>query len=389
MKVLEKPLVEICEFLIDGTHGSPERSDTGIPVLSAQNVKDGVLNFKTDRFAPSHEYDAVRRRYTLQEGDFLLTIVGTIGRAAIVEESREAIFQRSVAMMRLKPDLVLPRYMFHYSQSDEFQYQLSRRTNQAAQAGIYLKKLGEVPIPLPPLEEQKRIAAILDQADALRRLRARALDRLNALGQAIFHEMFGERIGGETKSASLGQIAAINPTRRFSADQDFPVAFLPMSAVSEAGQIERAETRSLSEVKKGYTYFEAGDVLLAKITPCFENMKGCIFHDPNYAIGFGSTEFHVLRPTEACTSEFLLFLTRSSIFRRKGEMNMTGSAGQKRVPSSFISAFPLDPPSIAEQREFSRRVTHITAVRPKYLEAERRADAMFASLQQRAFSGDL
>jgi type I restriction enzyme S subunit len=91
---------EISRFVVDGTHGSPTRTERGIPVLSAQHVKEGRLSYETDRFTSEQEYEIFLRRVKIEKNDLLLTIVGTIGRAALVDAVAPAVFQRSVSIIR-------------------------------------------------------------------------------------------------------------------------------------------------------------------------------------------------------------------------------------------------------------------------------------------------
>ena len=110
-----------------------------------------------------------------------------------------------------------------------------------------------------------------------------------------------------------------NPTQK--------VSFLPMAGVSEDGTLSFVEERTLSEVYKGYRYFERGDVLIAKITPCFENGKAVFVENLPCSVGFGSTEFHVLRPSTDIDQKYLFYLIWNPIFRFIGKLNMTGTAG--------------------------------------------------------------
>lgn len=179
-------LNEVSEFVLDGTHSSPVRVDAGVPVLSAQNIRAGGLDFDTDRFTTDAEYRAFARRLALKPNDLLLTIVGTIGRAALVTEVRPLVFQRSVAVIRPRPEVIDPRFLLHATQSHDFKDQLRKSTNQSSQAGVYLGRLKEAIIQLPPLPEQRRIASILDQADALRAKRRETLAWLDSLAHSIF-----------------------------------------------------------------------------------------------------------------------------------------------------------------------------------------------------------
>ena len=139
--------------------------------------------------------------------------------------------------------------------------------------------------------------------------------------------------GWEVKK--LNELCEINP-KKPSKPSDELVSFISMSQVSEDGQIISTETKTYDEVSKGFTSFKDKDVLVAKITPCFENGKGALAHTLVNGIGFGSTEFHVLRAKENTDPKFIYYLTRTDAFRAKGTMNMQGSAGHRRVTTDFI-----------------------------------------------------
>jgi type I restriction enzyme S subunit len=152
------------------------------------------------------------------------------------------------------------------------------------------------------------------------------------------------------RTARLGEICDINPKMPKSLDDGVLASFLPMAAISEEGRIAFEEERSVAEVKKGFTYFERGDVLVAKITPCFENGKASRTASLSKPFGFGSTEFHVLRANSEVLPDFLFYKIWNSSFRRLGVQSMTGSAGQKRVPSDFLKRLEIRVPSLEEQQ---------------------------------------
>ena len=122
---------------------------------------------------------------------------------------------------------------------------------------------------------------------------------------------------------------------------------------------------------QGFTNFQNGDILFAKITPCMENGKGAIAHNMKNGIGFGSTEFHVLRPdTDKITSEWLYYLTTWKTFRKEAERNMTGSAGQKRVPKTFLENYVVNLPDIDTQKsenKILRKVDDLIFLRKQQL----------------------
>ena len=172
-----------------------------------------------------------------------------------------------------------------------------------------------------------------------------------------FIEMFGE-IGTDKFGWGLfkiGDLCIINPKKsddtRLSSELD--VSFVPMPAVSEHGDIDTSETRKYDEVKTGFTYFADDDVLFAKITPCMENGKGCVARHLCNGIGFGSTEFHVLRPTNKVNSVWVYAVTSFPKFREDAANNMTGSAGQRRVPAVFLEHYKITLPPIELQEQFA------------------------------------
>lgn len=127
------------------------------------------------------------------------------------------------------------------------------------------------------------------------------------------------------------------------------VSFVPMEAVGERGGLALDQTRVLAEISAGYTSFQDGDVIVAKITPCFENGKGALACDLMNGMAFGTTELHVLRAGEVLDNRFLFYLTLSHQFRKLGEAEMYGAGGQKRVPPEFNKDFLIPLPPLAEQ----------------------------------------
>ncbi len=146
-------------------------------------------------------------------------------------------------------------------------------------------------------------------------------------------------------------VSKINPSRSLNISENTQCAFIPMAAMNTDGNFDQSERHPLSKLKSGFTYFVKDDVIFAKITPCFENGKGALLANLESEIGFGSTEFHVLRPGKGWTlSAFLYYITISGQFRRIGEAFMQGVAGQKRVTNDFVENYVVAVPSVDEQK---------------------------------------
>lgn len=162
--------------------------------------------------------------------------------------------------------------------------------------------------------------------------------------------------------AKLKELCTINP-KSPSLNDDFEVSFIPMQNVSEDGNIDYSITKKYIDVKKGFSNFCNGDIIFAKITPCMENGKGAFVKNLKNGIGFGSTEFHVLRPdTSKINGKWIYYLTSWSDFRKECEKNMTGSAGQKRVPKNFLENYSIAVPNLTQQNKIVKILDYINNI---------------------------
>ncbi|MCE9761263.1 MULTISPECIES: restriction endonuclease subunit S [Citrobacter] len=159
---------------------------------------------------------------------------------------------------------------------------------------------------------------------------------------------------------TLNTLAEINPKIDVSDDEQ-NISFVPMPLIStKFDGSHDFEVRKWKEVKKGYTHFANGDIAIAKITPCFENSKAAIFSGLKNNVGVGTTELHVARPySQAVNLQYLLLNFKSPGFLKAGESQMTGSAGQKRVPRNFFENYPLPFPPLQEQERIVNNFTQL------------------------------
>jgi type I restriction enzyme, S subunit len=150
----------------------------------------------------------------------------------------------------------------------------------------------------------------------------------------------------------LSEVVDLNPRLDKSAyREDLEVSFVPMAAVEAgSGRMEVSQTKDFGTVKKGYTPFREGDVLFAKITPCMENGKMAVVPKLSNGLGFGSTEFHVLRPHQGIDPYYVYYFVSSQGFRREAAHRMTGAVGQKRVPQSFLEETSIPVPLFEDQQ---------------------------------------
>ena len=194
---------------------------------------------------------------------------------------------------------------------------------------------------------------------------------------------------GMPQTAKLADVAELNPSLSEALGDDDPISFVPMSAVTaETASTSIGEDRRYAEVSTGYTPFLDGDVLVAKITPCFENGKIAQAR-LSHRVGFGSTEFHVVRPRAGqADARYLLHFLRQERIRRDGERRMTGSAGQRRVPEHFLSGLDVPLPPLLEQQRIAKVLDLTEALRAKRRESLSQLDTLTQSFFL-SFFGDV
>ncbi len=187
------------------------------------------------------------------------------------------------------------------------------------------------------------------------------------------------------------RVCVLNPPKREVRDRpdSTKVTFVPMSAVDdESGSIVAAETREIGQVRKGYTYFAENDVVFAKITPCMENGKAAIARGLVNGIGFGTTEFHVLRAGPQVIPEWLHAFVRRADTRAAAKKNMHGAAGQQRVPVEFLEQLKMPvPPTQDEQRRIVARIEELTARLDEARRLHRAASNSLSTLMAATVSG--
>lgn len=194
----QRKLGESLSFLKDGTHGTHADADDGPLLLSAKNIKDGTIKWdETDRRISQEEFEKIHANFSLKTGDILLTIVGSIGEVAILKESESLTFQRSVAFLRPKED-ILSEFLCAEIQTPTFQKELECRKSTSAQPGIYLGDLAEIPVKYTiSLDEQNKIGEYFLNLDTLITLHQRKLDQLKQTKKYFLQNMFpakGEKV---------------------------------------------------------------------------------------------------------------------------------------------------------------------------------------------------
>jgi len=196
------------------------------------------------------------------------------------------------------------------------------------------------------------------------------------------------------QNITIGEVVTISPKKEKAIDDDTDVSFSSMHLMSSSlSEHLTYEIKKWADVKKGFTVFRNNDVLLAKITPCFENGKSAVAQDLINGIGTGSTEFMVLRSSNQILPKFLYFLVNTPDFRQAGIHNMTGSVGHKRVPKDFVSTWAFSLPPLAEQTEIvailESKLTACDQLAGELAKQLKQAELLKQAVLKAAFSGSL
>lgn len=383
-------------------------SEKGIPVIRISNIKEN--NVDLDDCIKTLE-ENIDEKYIVHQGDLLIAMSGaTTGKNGVYMSANIAYLNQRVGNIKVKnKELLIEKFRNFYIAN--MQNEILNTAYGGAQPNISSQKMSVMTFPLPPLSEQQRIVERIEELFAkLDEAKERLQEVANSFAvrkAAILHKAFtGEltkqwrRENGVSDESweekKLGEVCSVNP-RKIDAknlDDNLEVSFIPMAAVSDVlGEIVNPEVKNLEDVRTGFTNFAEGDVIFAKITPCMENGKSAVVGPLLNDIGYGSTEFYVLRCKEELYNKYLYHMVRNTTFRAEAKAVMTGAVGQQRVPKTFLQEYQLLLPTIPEQHEIVRLIDDLLARERKAQQATEQAlasiDLMKKSILARAFRGEL
>lgn len=325
-------------------------ADKGVLHLRPNNVGYwGVLNLSKKIYIQKGKAD--KTKVGLKKGELLFNNTNSkelVGRIAFVRTDMDAAFSNHITRLQVDESKIDARWLHYYINklwSEGYFLHISKKW--IGQAGVDSKMLKDSPIEYPELSEQKRIADKLDHvfSEVEKGLEEVALQRRRTekLKQAFLSSVFSNR---EAQTFKLTDVADVNPRKNVGKLRATDsVSFVPMESVDDVtGTIVSKQARNLGAVVRGYTAFQNGDVIFAKITPCMENGKCAVAEGLENGIGFGSTEFYVVRPKENVSAEYLWHFLRQESVRMEAKKHFTGAAGHKRVPKDFIENLELPVP---------------------------------------------
>lgn len=384
------------DFCTTGSGGTPSRSDTSlyggdIPWVKSGELRESVI-YRTDETITK---DALKKSAAklVPEGAILIAMYGaTIGRLATL--GIHAATNQAICNIRPDPEVANTRYLYRALEAKV--PELVSQASGGAQPNISQEKIRKTKIFLPPLDEQKRIAAILDKADQLRQKRRQAIALLDSLTQSIFLEMFGDPVSNSKgfPVVEFGSLIKSGPTNGL---------YKPASAYGEGTRILRInnfydgaivgmdELRRLAvSPKEQETYSLAeGDIVINRVNSREHLGKSALVPALDEPIVFESNMMRLSLHDSAINQKYCIDFLQSSSIKQQISKKAKDAVNQSSINQSDVKSFRIMLPPIAKQREYAK--VALTSSTRKGIVARALAvgDQLFSSLQHRAFSGQL
>lgn len=322
-------------------------------ILTADNITlSGELVITKEIFVDdSIEFPPEKR---LQKNDiFICMSSGSkehIGKVAYIDEDLNYYAGGFMGIIRTNPNKCLSKYLYYYLLFSSNYKEKIKTLTQGANIHNINNNLNDFEIPLPSLEEQQKIVSELDSYQKI----------VTSANEIILNYMPRIFSDFDCGYKTLEAIAEFNPSKKEvkGLPKDTAVSFVPMSDINAFNSsFDVTKERKIAEVLSGFTYFKDDDILLAKITPCFENGKAGIARKLKNGIGFGSTEYIVIRANKKIVyPEWIFYHLNNLEFINLGKQHMIGTAGQQRINVEYVKNYKIPIPSLSEQKKIIDKI---------------------------------
>ena len=376
---------------------SKEYVDNGIRIVRITNVQKGCIEDDNPKFIDGSRSDEFAR-FMLGDGDILLSLTGNVGRVGIIEKPMlPAALNQRVGALKIESNIVKSKYLFHILNSDNFEREAIKNSKGIAQLNLSSKWVEKYQIPLPPLAEQKRIAGILDAADALRAKRRESLAQLDILLQSTFLDMFGDPV---TNPMGWKVVSAANVFAELTYGTSTKASEQPSSGSSPAlripnvigGQVDWADLKfvGLPDRERTKLLLKRDDLLFVRTNGNPDYIGRCARFDGSREAVFASYLIRGrLRESAGLQAEFLKHVIEYPSYRHKVRREARTTAGNFNLSTAGIRKFLFLKPPLDLQHRFAAIVESVEQQKARLRAHLAELDALFASLQSRAFNGEL
>ena len=375
-------LGDICFQITDGSHNPPAGIENSKHLmLSSKNINDDEITTTAPRFLTDEQFDIENKRTNVLSGDLLMTIVGSVGRVAVVPEMLAGIcLQRSVAVIKPNPTIINNRYLMYQLQS--MRKFLESEARGVAQKGIYLKQVGDLSVITPPLDEQYRVVDTLDHISGLIHIYQQQLTKLDELIKARFVEMFGD-FKSNSKGWSIvkfDEFAQIdgNMTTDYEKYADYPHIGID-SIEKETGTLKGYRTVKEDGVVSGKYFFTPQHIIYSKIRP---NLNKVAL--PDFEGLCSADAYPILPNPKNCNRVFLALAMRSNYFLDY-ILQFSARTNLPKVNRKEIAGFSMPLPPLPLQNQFADFVAEVDKSKVEVQKALDQTQLLFDSLMQQYF----
>lgn len=349
--------------------------------IRVADMENMTINTSNLKYIDDETHEAIKR-YIITDKDLYITVAGTIGQVGSVpiELSGMNLTENANRLIPREVDKEFYKYILN---GDFMQDSIKDNTTKAAQPKLAIKRINDLIIPVPPLEEQHKIVEKIEELFLLIDNKDKNDNEKSALKIILKDKILDSAIHGKLvendltlspvsvegitddvpfeipsnwKWAAIKDIVIINP--RNYIDDELEVSFLPMTNIC-GGYLSKynCENKKWKDVKSGFTHFMKNDVIIAKITPCFENRKSAHLVSLLNDYGAGTTELHVLRNEYGIMHmPYLLWFVKTQRFIDSGKGHFTGTAGQQRISKKWLEEVLIPIPPFDEQRKIVEKI---------------------------------
>ena len=397
--MMHSTLGEICDLITDGTHQSPPTGPNGAyRYVTSKNVRPGRLDLNDITYVTAQVHASIYSSCPVKPGDVLFVKDGAnTGTAALNTLTEPFSMLSSVALIRPARSRLDPTYLVRWLNSPDGQRAVTQNMSGSAIRRLVLRDIRQIRLPIPSLPEQRRIATILDQADALRSKRVRAITHLRTLVDATFSHMFGNSDDvGHSKSdhAKLGDIAevvsGITIGRKLNGQRTRLVPYLAVLNVKDR-HLNMQTIKHVDATEDEITRYRLrpGDLVVTEGGDPDKLGRGTLW---NAELGECIHQNHIFRiridPTDM-DPVFLCWLVGSQRGKRYFLKSAKQTTGIASINMTQLRDFPLLRPPLEMQRRFRAQVERIDQITEKMKASLAKLEALYASLQHRAFTGQL
>lgn len=384
-------LGEIADRIDYGVTASAEREPVGPKMLRITDIQDDAVDWSVVPYCPAVTKGVQTR--VLAAGDIVFARTGaTTGKSFHIEECPVGtVFASYLIRLRLRSDCADPRYVSHFFRTPAYWQQISSASEGVAQPGVNATKLGNLMVPLPPIEEQRRIAAVLDAADALRARRRHALATLDTLEESVFVSMFASKA---EQTVCLGEVADIQGGLQVTSKRKTNPIEVPYLRVAnvQRGSLDLSEIKMIrvTQNELDRTQLTEGDLLvveghgnkdeIGRVGIWNGSIDRCVHQ--NHLIRVRCNE-SALRP------RFAAAFLNSWVGRRALLRAANTTSGLNTISTGDVRAVEIPLPGVVAQQSFVETAIAADSRRAIMTTSLKKLDLLFAALQQRAFRGEL